>query len=113
MNTTQTYLTRLKAKHGGASDYKAALILGISHQAVSRYKSGKGQMNEDVATKLASELGLDPVKMYAEVRTETAESPESRQFWGRILDMSKTMPALALLGLAVVLPVGNEVLSIL
>lgn len=113
MNTTQTYLTKLQAKYDGASQYKAANILGVSHQAITNYKKGYRQMNEEVATKMAHELGLDPVKMYAEVRTETAESPETRHFWGRILEMSKTMPALALLGLAVVLPIGNETLRIL
>lgn len=108
MNSTQKYLTQLKIKHGGASDYQASVILGISQQAVSRYKQGQRQMNEDVATKMAAELGLDPVKMYAEVRTETAESRESRQFWQRILDMSKTMPALALLGVAAILPILTD-----
>ena len=111
MNTTQKYLTAMKASNGGASDYRAAIILGISHQTVSSYKRGISQMNSETTTKMANVLGLDPAKMYAEVQLESAKSSEARHIWGRILDLTKSAPALALLAFAVMLPMADKMLS--
>jgi len=113
MNTTQNYLTRLKAMHGGASDYRAAQILGITQQSVSQYKMGKCQLSDETATKMASELGLDPLKVVAEVKLETSKSRETRQLWARVLDMTNAAPALALLGLAALLPYATDTLTLI
>jgi plasmid maintenance system antidote protein VapI len=106
MNTTQKYLTQLSAKHGAASGHKMASILGISKQSVSRYVNGQHQMNDEITTKMAIELGLDPVKVYIEVQTEMAKSLESRQIWQRISELSNTAAIVAVVGFAAVMPWG-------
>jgi plasmid maintenance system antidote protein VapI len=100
MNTTQKYLTRVKASNGGISGYRAALILGISHSAISAYQTGQRQMNDETATKMANYLGIDPVLVVAEVQLEGAKTRESRQLWSRILDLSTRVPALAVAAFA-------------
>ncbi|MCO4837444.1 MAG: hypothetical protein KC426_05090 [Oceanospirillaceae bacterium] len=112
MNTTQRYLTALKRSNNEASDYKAALILGVSHQTVAKYKSGKIQMSDKTATAVAKDLKLDPVKVIAEIQYEQASTSDTRQVWRRILDMANAAPALAIIGLAVVLPWSEMALSI-
>jgi plasmid maintenance system antidote protein VapI len=111
MNVTQKYLTAVKANHGGVSGYKAALILGISHSAISAYNTGQRHMGDETATKVANYLGIDPIKVVAEVQLEQAKSSETRQVWARILDMAKAAPALAIIGLGVVLPWSGMALN--
>jgi len=111
MNTTQKYLTAVKATNGGVSGYKAAIILGVSHSSISGYVTGKTHMNEQTATKMANYLGIDPVKVVAEVQLEQANSSESRQLWRRILDLSNTAQALAIIGFALALPMAETALS--
>ena len=112
MNFTQELLTELKAAKGLPSDNQLSKYLGVTKQAVSRYQSGKMNLGQETAYKVANGLGKDPIQVVAKLELEGAKSNEARHIWTRILDMSKTMPALALLGLAVVLPIGNEVLRI-
>lgn len=111
MNTTQTYLTQLSVKNGAASGYKMAAILGVSKQSVSRYQNGHKQMNDATSTKMAAELGIDPLIVYAEIQLESAKSREARHLWGRILDLTKSSTALAIIGFALVLPMANQALN--
>jgi plasmid maintenance system antidote protein VapI len=111
MNTTQKYLTRVKASNGGISGYKAALILGISHSAVSAYQTGQRQMNDQTATKMANYLGIDPVLVVAEVQLEVAKTREARQLWSRILDLCKPAQAVAVVAFAALLPWLDGALS--
>ncbi len=103
MNTTLKHLTALKRKHGGASDYRVAIILGISHQTISAWRNGRTQMNIETTTKVANELGLDPATVWAKVQLDGARTPASRQVWQAILNKLKNGETLVTIGLAAIL----------
>ncbi|WP_120511971.1 hypothetical protein [Photobacterium salinisoli] len=58
MITTLQLLEELKRVRLLQSDYAVAKYLGITHQAVSRWRNGK-PMGEDLAEKIAFDLELD------------------------------------------------------
>jgi len=70
MTNTKELLTLLKARHGGVSDYRISKILGVTHQAVSKWNCGKSTFNDEIAVKVAYMLDLDPdyilISIYAE-----------------------------------------------
>lgn len=63
MKTTRDYLDAVSARLGGVSDYRVAITLGISTQAVSRWRSGQDSIGDDAAIKVAQILGIDPAEI--------------------------------------------------
>lgn len=84
MDTTNSLLDRLAAKHGGCSDYRLAKILGIQTSAVGNYRSGRSRLGDDVALKVARELGLAPGYVLACMMAERASAPEIRKVWASV-----------------------------
>lgn len=86
--TTLDYLDAIRAKLGEpgqpASDYAAAKALGVSRQAVSRYRTGRGGFDDDVAIRAAEILGIPAERLLVEVQIERDAPPEVRQLWQRI-----------------------------
>jgi predicted transcriptional regulator len=44
-NTTQNLIDAIAARHGGATDYRVAKIMGWTPQAVSSYRTGRSQLD--------------------------------------------------------------------
>lgn len=95
--TTMELIERLKAAHGGASDYRIAQILAVKPQTVSNWKKGRSTMGDEVGIRAAEALGLDPVKVIVDLHIEREEGNPTFSVWkalGRRLEMA-AMPAVA------------------
>lgn len=69
MNTVQ-YLDAAKRKLGVESDYALAKALGLTCQAVSRFRNGYGRLGNTTAVKLAEILGVPPMQVIADMELE-------------------------------------------
>lgn len=81
MKTTVEFLDSVKAKHGFTSDYQLAPHLGCTRQAISKYRVGKDYLGEDMACKVAADLGLDSSYVLACIASERAKKPEVKAAW--------------------------------
>lgn len=81
MNNAQQLLTRLKAIHGGASDYRIAQILEISSQSVGRVTNGHNGFSDVTLNKIAQELGENPMLVIADYHLATQDFPSMNNIW--------------------------------
>lgn len=98
MNTIEL-LTRLKAAHNGASDYRMAKILGVSHQTVYHWKAGRSLMSNEVGIRAAELLGLDPAKVVIDLEIERNEGNSTSPFWKELKDRIEMAAAPVVVGL--------------
>lgn len=63
MKTTCDYLDAVAVRLGGASDYRVAMTLGISPQAICNWRKGRDSIGDDAAIKVAEILGIDPAEI--------------------------------------------------
>lgn len=73
--TSIELLKLLKLHHNNCSDYRAAQILGITQQAVSKLMLGQAVMSDETALKLAKEADLNPLMVVFSVIRERAKNP--------------------------------------
>lgn len=87
MQTTVQFLDALSAKHGKASDYRLAKIMGCTPASISHYRHGRSYLNDETSLKVAALLDLEPgyvlACVYAE-RAARANAPEVQEAWERI-----------------------------
>lgn len=86
---TLVYLDRLQAAYDGASGYRAAKLLGISQQTISKYRHQQSFMSVKVAYRLALLINEDPAKVIAETQLDHIEEPESEHLFRWMLEVSK------------------------
>jgi predicted transcriptional regulator len=73
MFKTNDLLNRLKAVYGLQSDYALAKKIGISRQAVSKYRTLTRTLDDCVAVEVAELLELNPFQVLASMQLERAE----------------------------------------
>lgn len=98
--TTLDLLTKLKAAHGGASDYRVAQILGIRSQTVYQWKSGKQGMSDEVGIRAAKLLGLDEKKVLLDLHIERNKENATSPVWKAIRDKLEMSVVPMVVGLA-------------
>lgn len=81
--TTTRLLDRWKAARGITSDNAAAQALGISRQAVSRYRKGAAQADVEIAARMAEDLGLDTLGTLAAIQADRETRPGAAAVWRR------------------------------
>ena len=81
MKTTVQYLDALKARLDLPSDYAAAKVLGVTRQAVSKYRNGLSVFDENTAIRAAELLSLDPLEVIAACKAESAPDSHIRRVW--------------------------------
>lgn len=81
MKTTIEYLEQVKAARALPSDYALAKVLGISHQSIMQYRSGRSALGIETAMKVGEILGIDGHAVYAHGQIERAKKPEISDFW--------------------------------
>ena len=84
MQSTNEFLNAIAAKHGGASDYRLAKLLGVTKGAISAHRCRGVGLSDELALKVAAELSLDPVFVLACAHAERAKQPEIRAIWERV-----------------------------
>lgn len=81
MRTTIEFLDALKARNGGASDYRMAQILGVTKSAVSQYRNGKTFFDNSMAIKVSKMLNIDAGFVLACCQAERSRSEAERKEW--------------------------------
>ena len=84
MRTTIEFLNALKAKNGGASDYRISQLLGCTRASVSKYRTGRSFFDNQTAIKMAKLLDVDAGYIAACVHLERAKSDEEKELWSSI-----------------------------
>ena len=77
------FLNAVKSRHNIKSDYKLAQVLGLTHSAISNYRSGRSSFDSTTSAKIAELLSLPPLEVIAAIEMERAKSDELRKFWSR------------------------------
>lgn len=86
-NTTQSLIDAIAARHGGATDYRVAKIMGWTPQAVSSYRTGRSQLDNRGLLQVAAALELsaaDVVRYMAQIEAERARTDEQRATWAEL-----------------------------
>jgi len=65
MKKISDYLDAARTAQNLPSDYALANYLGLTKQAVSRYRNNKGAFDLDVAWRVADAIGCDPAEVVA------------------------------------------------
>jgi transcriptional regulator with XRE-family HTH domain len=81
MRTTIQYLDALKKRLDLPSDYAAAKVLGVTRQAVSKYRNGQSVFDEATAARAAELLGIDPLEVISACKAESAPDAFMRKVW--------------------------------
>jgi transcriptional regulator with XRE-family HTH domain len=83
MNTIE-YLDAAKRALGVESDYALAKRLAMRASTISNYRSGRGQMDDDIAKKVAAAMGVHPGLVMLDMHRERAKTPEEQSIWQEI-----------------------------
>lgn len=74
-------LERAKAHGNIESDYRLALVIGITHSAMTHYRQGRSLPNEKVIAQLCALSGDDPGVMAAQIQASRSKTPEAKSMW--------------------------------
>jgi len=85
MKTTIEFLDELKLKRGGISDYAVAKLLGMTTQAISKYRTRRYFLGDETAIRVAELLEMDPSFVMACVHFERAKTQAERTAWQNII----------------------------
>lgn len=84
MLTTNELINALKHKTKIISDYAIAHHLGLSKQAIYKYRKETDFLGPETAAKVADELGIDAAIVYAACHVERSKSDRERAIWTKI-----------------------------
>jgi plasmid maintenance system antidote protein VapI len=104
--STQTILKRVQSTLGNVSEYRAAKDLGVTPQAVSKWKLGKSFMGDAAALRAATILGEKPEVIFALLGAERSQNDEARKVWtnlARRLQRSAATGTIAAIGMTMFL----------
>jgi len=85
MNTIE-YLDAVKRRIGKESDYAVAKALGINESTISGYRKRGGQMDDEIAAKVAALLKLHPALVILDMHRERAQTAELRAVWSGLME---------------------------
>lgn len=74
-------LDELKKRRQIEADNAAAELLGLHRARLHEYREGKARPDAYACTRLAVEMGIDPMGLIAQVEAESAKNEERRRFW--------------------------------
>jgi hypothetical protein len=80
-NTTTDLLDEIKEEKGLGSDYAVAKLLEVRTQTITSYRTGRTQMSDEMALRVARVLGRSPAPVFAQLASERAKDPEVIKIW--------------------------------
>ncbi len=83
---TPEYLDLAREKLSLPSDYALQKPLGVTKQLISRYRTGKETLSDNIAMKIAFLTGLRAERVLIDAQIEKAKTPEERQAWESIME---------------------------
>lgn len=99
MTETQQLLEQVRAKLGGATDYKIAQVLDLHTKYMTDYKQGR-PADPYACAKIAEILDRDPLEVIAQVEAGAARSEKKRAFWQSFFSgLKRTAHVFALCGM--------------
>lgn len=81
MRTTVEYLDAIKARHGLPSDYAIAKRLGLTTQAISRYRHGLSYFDDDACIRVAEALEINPLEVIVSANIERSKNAQAKAKW--------------------------------
>ncbi|TAN46331.1 MAG: XRE family transcriptional regulator [Methylococcaceae bacterium] len=85
MKTTKEYLEAAKMALDLPSDYAAAKWLGVTVQAMSKYKHGERIIDDYAAARIAEALKISPWEVVAAANYEREKEPKKKEYWRNTL----------------------------
>ena len=86
MKTTLDYLNAVKAKTGAVSDYALAKELGISRQAISKYRNLGESFSDKTAIKVAQILEIELSEVLISAQIESTKNDTVRSAYKSIFE---------------------------
>lgn len=96
---------RLKSLNRNDSDYEAAKVLGVSHGAVSHWRTRRHTMDDKAGLAAANFLELEQEYVLFCLHLERAKDENTRSFWRRLAEKIHQQSHVAVLSLFTVLTV--------
>ncbi|MGK5073257.1 hypothetical protein [Janthinobacterium sp. ZB1P44] len=97
MNTCE-YLDRVRLRLDLPSDYALQTPLNLSKSQLSRYRTGKDFLSDDVALRVSEILGIPAGTVLLDMHIERSRSPEVRAAWLSVVEKFSASFNLLLLG---------------
>lgn len=86
MPSTVEYLDALRAKLHLPTDAELARTLGVQRQTISRYRLLPVSMDDDIAMRAASLLGIRPATVLLDMYAERQRNPHIKAVWQEAAD---------------------------
>lgn len=100
MKTTVEFLDAVRTKHALESDYQLSKHLGCTRAGISSYRTGRSLLDEEMACKVATDLGLSTGYVLSCIASERAKKPEVKAAWAYAAQMLGGVAATVLIVLA-------------
>jgi transcriptional regulator with XRE-family HTH domain len=85
MNTID-YLDAIRKKLNLPSDYALQRPLGVSKSQLSKYRTGRDYLSDDVAIRVAHILDVNSGKVLLDMHIERSRTPELRAAWVELME---------------------------
>ena len=83
MESANHLLDRYAQVNGLTSDYQIAKHLGVTPQAISNVRRGRGRFGNTTAVLVAESIGADPMAVIAQLEIERAADSRVKTVWGK------------------------------
>jgi predicted transcriptional regulator len=101
MFSVTDFLDRAKAGAGDVTDYRLAKLLGVTHSAVSTWRTGTRAPDERAIEALCKLSGDDPEHVAACIQSMRAANDDAADLWRRVADrLAKRANVIAMIGFA-------------
>jgi len=100
MKSTKDWIDAVKAAKGLTSDYQLAAHWNVTRQLISKYRTGTEYLSEEMAAKVAADLGIELGFVLACAAGERARIPSARAAW---LQLAKQIGSVAAVVLVAIL----------
>ena len=97
MSYIGTYLDQLISRRDLNSDSELAGYLGISRQHLSRIRNDSRILSEELCHRIARDLDINPLELFAYVRAQKSKNQEIKAIWMDLHRQTKRVKASILL----------------
>lgn len=97
MTTTIEYLDALKSKLGAVSDYDLAKKMNVTRAAISSYRIGRSNFDDEMCLKVASLLDVPAFEVLINVHAERSHNPLVKASFKQVLKQLATTAAVCLI----------------
>jgi len=87
-NTTTDLLDEIRKIKGLTSDYQVAKLLEVRTQTITSYRTGRTQMNDEMALRATHVIGRATAPVLAQLAADRASHAEVKKIW---LEAAKTL----------------------